>query len=317
MNLLGYLRAEAGRLKRRVVPTGVILMYHRVAELEDDPWHIAVSAECFAQQLEALRARRVHLLGARELAAALAEGRVPKRFAVITFDDGYRDNLDCAKPLLERYEAPATVFVAASEVGRPDGFWWDRLTALLGAAAQLPEWVDLGGVTVRLSASDRAAANRQLWQRLVSEPSDAREAGLAELGRQLAVDPAALAAAPIMGPTELRRLADGGLVEIASHGWSHRPLADLQPLDQATELQRSRAWLEELVGRPVVGLSYPHGSMGADTARLASQAGYAYACSSRPGLVRAGADLFALPRMEMRQTDAAGFERFLADHVLS
>lgn len=128
----------ARRLKRRIVPAGVILMYHRVAELRHDPWGMAVSPSHFDQQLETLQRRGVRLMTVAELTAALADGSLRPRSAAISFDDGYLDNLTAARPLLDKYAAPATVFVTASEIGSPDGFWWDQLADVLLARAVLP-----------------------------------------------------------------------------------------------------------------------------------------------------------------------------------
>ena len=50
----------------------------------------------------------------------------------MTFDDGYRDNVHVAKPLLERFEIPATVFVVSAYVDSDRDFWWDELAELSG-----------------------------------------------------------------------------------------------------------------------------------------------------------------------------------------
>ena len=312
------LRAGAGRLKRRVVPTGVMLMYHRVAKVAADPWDITVSPEAFEQQLQLLAHHRVRLLTAAEMAAALANKRLPKRSLAITFDDGYLDNLVCARPLLERYDMRATVFVCASEVGQPNGFWWDRLGVMVDQAERLPERVIVDGSEIDLSgvATDRREAANLLWKSLVGHDQQVRGERLQSIARQLGSERNPVGAR-IMNEGELQQLTDGGLIEVASHGWSHRPLSELPASEQRHEAERSRNRLEVILGRPVAGLSYPHGSRGAETAAIVQAAGYAYACGSRPGLVRSGEDLFDLPRMEVRDGTPEQFERFLADHVLS
>ena len=315
---LSRLRARAGRLKRRVVPTGVMLMYHRVAKVAADPWDITVSPEAFEQQLQLLAQHRVRLLTAAEMAAAVANKQLPKRSVAITFDDGYLDNLVCARPLLERYDMRATVFVCGSEVGQPDGFWWDQLGVIVGQAKRLPERVIGNGFETDLSdvTTDRREAAHLLWKSLVDQDQPVRDERLKTIARQLGSDRDPVGAR-IMNEGELRQLTDGGLIEVASHGWSHRRLSELSASEQRDEAERSRNRLEEILGRPVAGLSYPHGSRGAETAAIVRAAGYAYACGSRPGLVRNGEDLFDLPRMEMRDGSPEQFERFLFDHVLS
>ena len=121
---------------------GLILLYHRIAELRSDPQLLAVTPHRFAQHLEALREYgRPMSLG--EMDAALRDRRLPHRAIAVTFDDGYADNLDCGMPLLGRYETPATVFVATSYLGRDREFWWDDLERLLLLPGRLPETLRL------------------------------------------------------------------------------------------------------------------------------------------------------------------------------
>jgi peptidoglycan/xylan/chitin deacetylase (PgdA/CDA1 family) len=110
------LRHAARWLKYRLVQPALILMYHRVTELPNDPYLLAVTPKHFAQQLGVIRRYGVPMrLG--QLVEALQDGKVPKRAVVVTFDDGYADNLYNAKPLLELYSIPATVFVTTGCIG--------------------------------------------------------------------------------------------------------------------------------------------------------------------------------------------------------
>jgi peptidoglycan/xylan/chitin deacetylase (PgdA/CDA1 family) len=69
-------------------------------------------------------------LSLRELFQGLHEGRLPQRAIVLTFDNGYADRLYAAKPLLERFHIPATVFITTGSLGHE--FWWDEWIAPLG-----------------------------------------------------------------------------------------------------------------------------------------------------------------------------------------
>src|SRR3569623_716342 len=105
--LLGFRR----RVRRWVAPgEAAILCYHRVFAPPRNRWGVAVTPAHFEEHLEYLH-RNHTILPLLVLLARLEEGRVPDRAVVLTFDDGYADNLHTALPLLQRYGAPATVFV--------------------------------------------------------------------------------------------------------------------------------------------------------------------------------------------------------------
>ena len=121
---------------------GLILMYHRVAEVDSDPWGLCVSPRHFSEQLEVLTEYGTPL-GLSRFIQALNRGRLPPRPIVVTFDDGYIDNLSHATPLLERYEVPATIFLVSGAMGRRREFWWDELERVLLQPGPLPKDLQL------------------------------------------------------------------------------------------------------------------------------------------------------------------------------
>ena len=62
-----------------------------------------------------------------ELVARMSRNAVPRNALVVTLDDGYRDNLTHAAPVLSRYGLPATVFLATGFIGTGDVPWFDRV----------------------------------------------------------------------------------------------------------------------------------------------------------------------------------------------
>ena len=114
---------RAKRLINRVMPQGAILLYHRVADEPLDPQLLCVSPAHFDEHLQVLR-RCCRPMRLGSLASRYRFGLAPDRAAVVTFDDGYADNLIGATPILERNDIPATVFVASGSVGKSAEFWW-------------------------------------------------------------------------------------------------------------------------------------------------------------------------------------------------
>ncbi len=109
--------AAARWIRSRAGPRAVVLGYHRVAEEGQDPLRLCTPPSVLERHLQAIRrhGRPVRLL---DLAAATGSGHPPPGAVAVTFDDGYADVLLAAKPLLERYEIPATVFVVTGYLGR-------------------------------------------------------------------------------------------------------------------------------------------------------------------------------------------------------
>lgn len=108
----------------------------------------------------------------------------------------------------------------------------------------------------------------------------------------------------LMSPDEIKELCRRGH-EIGSHSLTHPgPLDREKPNTQRQEVYACRERLENMIGRPVQGFSYPHGGFSAAVKQAVAKAGYRYACCSRPGQIIEKHDLFELPRIEIRGSDS-------------
>jgi peptidoglycan/xylan/chitin deacetylase (PgdA/CDA1 family) len=291
----------------------VILLYHRVAELERNPYGLAVTPDAFRAHVEVLRER----LEVVPLASLLLPADHDR--AALTFDDGYADVAGTARPILESAGLPATVFVVADAVDGEAELWWDRLERLvfqaLARRASLDVAVDGRRLRVDMrSAAGRERAHRALYVRLRRLPLAAIERFLDDLGGD--ADPGPRDAYRIVRRAELAALAASPVVEVGAHSLTHPYLSRLPPGEQRAEIAGSRSRLEELTGAPVASFSYPHGDVDGTVARIVAEAGYVLACSSRPGRVSARGSRFLLPRQSVFDWDAATFaetlERWLA-----
>ena len=130
------------RLRTVFHKKAMILVYHRVAEANVDPWALGVSPAHFAQHLEVLKTI-ANPISLQELINAKSDRELPPRPVCITFDDGYADNLYAAKPALESYRVPGTVFVTPGYIGVPENLWWDELAKLLLDPASRQEELSL------------------------------------------------------------------------------------------------------------------------------------------------------------------------------
>ena len=311
------------RLRRRFVPAALILVYHRVAALPHDLWEMSAAPERFEEQLQVL-SREAHPLRLAELVRAVRAGKIPRRSVVITFDDGYLDNLQIAKPLLLRYGIPATFFISTGYLAQSPGgareFWWDELERILltkpvperlalriGPQSYVWEIREPDGVSPQILC-------RTLWGLLYSLEHEERREVLAFL-RQWAG--ASAETRPSYRPLtvhELVELARGSNIEMGAHTINHSALAGLPPALQYQEIAESKRQLEDILDRPVTSFSYPFGRRGdyTDTVKaLVRDAGFLCACCNQAGVVERDADPFALHRLRLQELDGDRFAQIL------
>lgn len=331
---LGKARRIAARIRNAFIPHAILLLYHRVAEPESDPQLLCVSREHFAEHLEIIRSlgRTSQIKQLREMFHA-HRGRA----VGITFDDGYADNLYNAKPILERYDAKATVFVTAGYVGSRREFWYDALEKIFLGNGRLPETLQLtlgasaylwefGSGPARVDAfqhwnvsskedpTARHAAYRSLCDLLRPLPDEQRQGLIEQLAAWAGVATEARLSHRALSPDELRQLGADGLVEIAAHTVTHPVLSALPVMEQKQEISESKTRLEEMLGQAVSSFAYPFGGRAHYTeASVAAvrEAGFEQACSNFPGIARRRTDPWQLPRFLVRDWDGEQFARAL------
>lgn len=334
---LGDWKHVLRRLPSRDPARGVILMYHRVTELAADPWGLCVSPRHFAEHLEVLREHAVPLRLTR-FAEDLARGYIQKRAVVITFDDGYGDNVEQAFPLLERHGLPATLFVTTGILEDRREFWWDELEQLLLQSNRLPPNLRLtiGGKTSTWKLGGdadyrspdvwrnrhwrtwQAAPTRRhqtylsQWKRLFELPLTEKRSALEDLFAQAGMAPGRRLTHRTVSAAEIAGLAQSDLVEIGAHTVTHAALSRLCAAEQWREIDQSKKHLEEVLGARVTSISYPHGDYDKKTLGILRRVGFECACTTAQKTVRPSADPFRLPRIQVLDWDGDEFARQLA-----
>lgn len=111
----------------------------------------------------------------------------------------------------------------------------------------------------------------------------------------------------------LRELATVPGVSVGAHGYSHRRLTECDSHQLQEELTNSRKWLEDILGRPVTAMSFPHGAVDQHVRNAAATAGYLIAASSKFGTNLPGYDPLWLARTDVwAQDDHRAFRAKLA-----
>lgn len=343
MKGLGLERIRRGlrRLREATGPRALILLYHRISDLDSDPQLLSVGSRRFAAQLEHI-SRSYRVVTLQRLTEAIQhEPDTLDRCVAVTFDDGYADNLLKAKPLLESYRIPATVFVASGCLGTSEEFWWDELDRLLLQPSTLPPRLHLRihGVEhayelgSHSSYSGDDGLRHRSWNVLQNEtptvrhriyrdlclalrPLSQRErsAVLDDLRAWAGKDRHGRHSHRCLRPTEVTELGSSDLIEVGAHSVSHPVLGTLDIAEQQTEIHDSRTSLEALVGKPVESFAYPFGTT-ADytnqTVTLVRHAGFRRACSNFPAVTTRRSDPYQLPRCIVRNWDCGTFVRML------
>ena len=324
-------------LHYRFTPRALILLYHRVVDLPFDPQLLSVAPQHFDEHLEILR-RYTQPVPLQELATAVQEDRLPRRGVAITFDDGYIDNLQHARPLLARRDIPATVFVTAGRLCRQEEFWWDELERLLLQPGMLPATLSLSinGHDYHWKLGEAAEYKEEDYQRYrdwhIEQPDDPgprhklyrslyhllhalyqteRQGIIEKLQTWAGKDSICRPSHRTLTTDEVVLLAKGDLIEVGAHTMTHPVLASLPVAKQREEIVQSKRCLEEILDLPVSSFAYPHGSYTDETISLVREAGFGCACSSDAAVVLPGADGFRLPRFVVRDWDGEEFYRWL------
>jgi peptidoglycan/xylan/chitin deacetylase (PgdA/CDA1 family) len=123
-DLCNFYFQSTNKIKKRVQKTALILTYHRVDKVANDPHLLCVSPDNFENHLRFLK-ENYEVIPLPELLLRLRNKGLTGQEAVVTFDDGYRDNYTNALPLLEKYNCPATIFVTTGFLGQQASQSWD------------------------------------------------------------------------------------------------------------------------------------------------------------------------------------------------
>jgi peptidoglycan/xylan/chitin deacetylase (PgdA/CDA1 family) len=289
----GLLRAGVARLAVAVDPRprAVCLAYHQVLpELRGVDLNLVVSASSLRRQVESLLRRGYEPLTVAQQVAAQADGAGPRRRTFsVSFDDGYRDTLEVAAPILKSLGVPLTVYVISDVVaGTLRLPWYELLQHALRidgphqrALAVLREDADVVACLGALAGAPLPRLVSPLLERMKALPGGRRDHLVEALWQAVGDEVLALPRLPrYLDGAGVRELSALG-AEISSHTRRHPILTTLDDEALADELVASRAAVLALCGA-CPGLAYPNGTSDARVQAAAAAAGYDYAVAVTP-----------------------------------
>ena len=226
-------------------------------------------------------------------------------FAALTFDDGYRDTLEHALPILARHGAPFTLYVTTGFADRTARLWWVELEEAVRVLDEVDVTIDGGDLKLPTkSIAEKRTAFDALYWRLRGGAEAQLLAVIAGLLDRAGLSSAALTDRLCLDWAGIERIAGHPLCTVGAHTLTHPMMAKHGDDFVRHELAESRRRIEARLGRAVRHLAYPVGdvtSAGPREAALARALAFASAVTTRPGMIFSEhvAHPTALPRLSL------------------
>lgn len=281
-----------------------ILLYHGVAPRQVDGIYNYrkknIDTESFKRHLSYL-SRHYTIITLEEAVDALTQNQpLPKYPLVITFDDGYQNNLQHAAPILQHHAVPATIFLATNFIDKKEPLWVDRLEYA----------INYGGPYKNLTLKEKTALDATLREKFKQIPDADREKSLDEFetaaGCALGTfeNEQASHYAPLTWEEVSK--AKQNNITFGAHTESHPILTRLTEEEATSEIMNSFAILTGHTQHPSKVFAYPNGTREDfnDTIKsILKHNGFSAALTTISGQNTTKTDRFALHRFSMDGTD--------------
>ena len=289
---------------------GVILTLHHVRPPRPGGFQpnrlLEISPRFFTSVIRRLRRSRIDIVSLDEMYRRLHAGDLGRRFVCITFDDGYRDLLQWAYPVLKKHEVPFALYIPTSFPDRIGELWWLALERVIAENNRIGLYMD--GRERRIDCTEisekRAVFDHLYWWLRSRETEDEIRQTVRDLCGRYGVDMKAMCNELCMSWEDLTDLSRDPLVTIGAHTVNHVILKKASDQVVRAEMAMSRSVIEAAIGVRPDHLSYPVGdrtSAGAREFAIAAELGFKTAVTTQPGvLFREHAQhLTALPRISL------------------
>ncbi len=267
---------------RRYGGSGVVLMFHEFV-LDSAQ---TLGQGCRIDDFEAILAglqRQGRAFVTLDEAQRRLEAGDTRPFAALTFDDGYRSNMELALPVMERHGAPATIFVPTDMLNRSINAWWLGLRELALHHDRLAI-EPMGQIIESRTRAEKAAALEHMTAWVWAD--FARAALLPDVFAAHGLNMPGLVERLAMTPDEVKAIDRHPLVEIGAHTTTHRALALLSEPDAEADIAANKTHLEALLSREVRWFAYPYGApsiSGTREAEILRRLGFHGAVTTEPG----------------------------------
>lgn len=295
------------------------LLYHRVADLAEDPHSLAVSPGRFYDQMDYVRKNYFPLNIHEFLEIKVNRRALPRDGVILTFDDGYADNFLNALPILESLSLQAVFFISTSKINSIEEFWWDELERILLVNPASPDRVEftIAGRRYAFVLENRESklhayyAIHTLLRK--SHPTE-RDSVLNSLRSWASLQKTGRDTHRVMTSHEISMMARSPSAVIGAHTNSHPVLSSLSYTEQYQEIEKSKSILESYCGTDVSLFSYPFGgTLDYDrrSIKACKEVGIRAAFTTDERTMREMTNDFRLPRLVVRSWDGGEFRNLL------
>jgi peptidoglycan/xylan/chitin deacetylase (PgdA/CDA1 family) len=229
----------------------------------------------------------------------------------ITFDDGWKDNLDVAWPLAQRYKVPVTIFICPELISSGKTLWTETAAALWRVAQCTHQQETLESIWQRsFNAACPDGPLHNLMGALKEVPPETRDKFISECAVALgphAADLSQSAARHLLDWTEIFGMAESG-VSFGSHTDTHQILTRVAEPAAMKELTSSRATIAQKL-KECSMLAYPNGDWSEAIRTLVARCGYQKAFVNQPGIWKQETHPLSIPRINIwdgKLTDKRG-----------
>lgn len=238
-----------------------VLCYHRVSNIRDDYNSINVSIDNFRNQMEWL-SDRYRMISLEDYDYY---ERSEEQAIAVTFDDGYRDVIDNALPILEAYCIPVTLFISTNNINSPYENWTDSIIRCIfepmsyNSAFECHEdWLD--GKWNVSTLEKKVSFYRKMNMFFKFSNAETREKIESKLLEWAGHPREGRDDRRIITNEQINNIKSNQLITIGAHTVTHPSLANQNKDEQEYEIKESIASLEEIIKKKVDLFAYPFGS---------------------------------------------------------
>lgn len=276
----GFCSLGGVELLRLCNRTPRVVFWHGVDFIKDPLLEAeSIRVEVFEKQLEYLL-KRYEIISMDEFYSRYSNRSFNGKEIVLTFDDGYRNNLTVAAPILNRYSLPFTVFVSANHIDTQELFPTSvARMIIIGSSLNAVQLPGIGFEALLDSIDDRIAAAANLGKLLKRLPHHKVVDAIRELTEKISLDEYLslkdqFTSLQPMTWQEVREIRSSGAT-VGSHCLDHFCCHENQTEDETKrQLSESKKIIEQQIGAPCHYFAYPNGDYTEISNKAVHEAGY-------------------------------------------